>query len=264
MNSLNIASQFLNSTWDGTWNNLENFAALKQGKGWGGSTVEQEVESCLSLLKEEPKLIIDVGANIGLYTEYLLQKVPRATYFLFEPSRKNSQILGNKFYSCDNVFCSQYALSNETASKNLYSDVEGSGLASLTKRRLDHFNISMDFVEEVNTVRFDDFLNFDDVPEVFETIDYVKLDVEGHELSVLDGFGTNMHRTKLIQFEFGGCNIDTRTYFQDFWYFFKDKNFSLYIITPDGPEKLNNYKESFEFFTTTNYIALNNFFETEL
>ena len=137
--------------------------------------------------------------------------------------------------------------------------MEGSGLASLSKRRLDHFNISMDVVETVNTIRFDEFLSFDDVPEIPEIIDYVKMDVEGHELSVLKGFGSFIDKVKLVQFEFGGCNIDTRTYFQDFWYFFKEKNFSLYVITPyEGPQKINEYKESSEFFTTTNYIALNN------
>ena len=117
----------------------------------------------------------------------------------------------------------------------------------------------MDVVETVNTIRFDEFLSFDDVPEIPEIIDYVKMDVEGHELSVLKGFGSFIDKVKLVQFEFGGCNIDTRTYFQDFWYFFKEKNFSLYVITPyEGPQKINEYKESSEFFTTTNYIALNN------
>jgi len=257
-NIKNNVLNFLNQNWDGTWDSLEKFSALNQGKGWGGS-INDEIDSCLSLLKDKPKIIVDIGANVGLYTEALLKKEPNAIYFLFEPSQRNIKILNNKFFSYDNVYCSSYALSEETAIKNLYSDVEGSGLASLSKRRLDHFNISMDVVETVNTIRFDEFLSFDDVPEIPEIIDYVKMDVEGHELSVLKGFGSFIDKVKLVQFEFGGCNIDTRTYFQDFWYFFKEKNFSLYVITPyEGPQKINEYKESSEFFTTTNYIALNN------
>jgi hypothetical protein len=64
-------------------------------------------------------------------------------------------------------------------------------------------------------------------------IDYVKIDVEGWELSVLQGFGDLVYNMRVIQFEFGGSNIDTRTFFQDFWYFFKDHNFSIYrIIAP--------------------------------
>jgi hypothetical protein len=49
----------------------------------------------------------------------------------------------------------------------------------------------------------------------------VKMDIEGHELTALKGFGAALDVARVLQFEFGGCNIDSRTYFQDFWYFLK-------------------------------------------
>jgi hypothetical protein len=117
----------------------------------------------------------------------------------------------------------------------------------------------MNLEENVEVIKFEDFLKFDDIPkDLPKIIDYVKIDVEGNELKVLQGFGDIIKNVKLIQFEFGGCNIDTRTYFQDFWYFFKDNNFSLYIISQSGPVKIENYSEPYEYFSTTNYIALNN------
>lgn len=243
------------SSWD--WNSLEKFSALMQGKGWGTSTISEEINCCVQLLNYEPKLIIDIGANKGLYTEELLKKFPNSTYFLFEPSQHNIKILADKFYNFDNVYCSEYALSNETSSKNLYADKIGSGLSSLSKRRLDHFNIFMDVVETVSTIRFDEFLKFDDIPNKFDVIDYVKIDIEGYEIFALQGFGDRILDVNIVQFEFGGCNIDTKTYFQDFWYFFKEKNFLIYRITPTGPEKIDYYDESLEYFSTTNYIALN-------
>ena len=85
----------------------------------------------------------------------------------------------------------------------------------------------------------------------------VKIDVEGHELTALKGFGNALNATRVLQFEFGGCNIDTRTYFQDFWYFFKGQDFEIYRITPVGAEKITRYNERDEFFSTTNYIAVN-------
>jgi len=84
------------------------------------------------------------------------------------------------------------------------------------------------------------------------------MDVEGSELKILEGMGIFIKKIKLIQFEFGGCNIDSRTFFQDFWYYFKKNNFDLFRITPTGPKKIKEYSESDEFFRTTNYIALNN------
>lgn len=52
-----------------------------------------------------------------------------------------------------------------------------------------------------------------------EHIHLLKIDVEGHELDVLHG-ATEMFQRKAIDvvtFEFGGCNIDTHTFFQNFF-----------------------------------------------
>ena len=73
----------------------------------------------------------------------------------------------------------------------------------------------MNEIEEVNLMRFDNYWDEN------KYIDFVKIDVEGHELEVLEGFGNLIKITKLIQFEFGGCNIDTRTFFKIFGISFK-------------------------------------------
>ena len=84
----------------------------------------------------------------------------------------------------------------------------------------------MNFEEQVSLIRFDEYWKNQD-----QLIDYVKIDVEGHELDVLEGFGELINKIKLIQFEFGGCNIiDTELFFQDFWYFFKKKNFFCIVF----------------------------------
>jgi hypothetical protein len=65
-------------------------------------------------------------------------------------------------------------------------------------------------------------------------IDVLKLDVEGHEMDVLRGAGETLRRVRVIQWEFGGCNIDTRTYFQDFWYFLTEAGFKISRLGPRG------------------------------
>ena len=206
-------------------------------------------------MKKKPIVFIDIGANKGLYTEYLLKKFPNLRSYLFEPSDLNYKILSNKFLSRNNIFINKLGLHKSNSKGILYSDSYGSGLASVTKRRLDHMNIDFDKEEEIKLLRFDKYW----VNE--ELIDYVKMDVEGHELDVLKGFGKLIYKTKLIQFEFGGCNIDTRTFFKDFWYFFLEKNFIIYRITPRGCNLIKNYIESDEYFYgPTNYIAINKSF----
>ena len=236
-------------------NSIEQLSALKQGKGWGAGTIREEVDCCISLLSKSPSTIIDIGANKGLYTEELLKRYPESDYFLFEPSTVNSHILHQKFNRYRNIRIFQEAVSNSTGNAKLFSNEEGSGLASLTKRKLDHFGIDMDIEQSIDTIRLDEFLN-SNLPA--QLIDYVKIDIEGHELDALNGMGERIRDIKIIQFEFGGCNIDTRTFFQDFWYFFKDNNFRIYRITPTGCNLIPSYRESDEFFSTTNYIAVNN------
>jgi FkbM family methyltransferase len=184
------------------------------------------------MLQILPRLAVDIGGNIGNYTAELRKKNLSLEIHTFEPSTTNIEKLRYRFRNDSLIKLVPLALSDEAGSATLFSNEPGSGLASLTKRRLDHFRIPFEAKE-------------------------VKIDIEGHELAALKGFGAALEAVRVLQFEFGGCNIDTRTYFQDFWYFFKEQNFDIYRITPLGTEKISRYKESDEYFTTTNYIAAN-------
>jgi FkbM family methyltransferase len=230
---------------------LELAAQISQGKGWGSGTVDLEVKAAAKLLENNPQLCVDVGGNKGGYTKALLREF-QTKVVVFEPSKKNYQILEDTFSSSDLVKVENLALSNKSAVSTLYADWDGSGLASLTKRKLDHFGISFDFAEQVRTTRFEDYwIDTLGCPE----IGLVKLDIEGHELLALDGFGDAINHIELIQFEFGGCNIDTRSYFQDFWHFFGQYSFEIYRLGPFGLQKIERYSERDEFFSTTNYYA---------
>jgi FkbM family methyltransferase len=159
-----------------------------------------------------------------------------------------------KYGQNKNISIEQKAISNFEGEATLYSNDHGSGLASLSKRRLAHFGIEFENFEQVPVIRFEDYWE-DQLGS--QSIDFVKLDIEGHELDALNGFRKALKSIRLIQFEFGGCNIDSRTYFQDFWYFFKENNFVLFRMTPLGIHKISSYSELDETFKTTNILAKN-------
>ena len=235
---------------------FERLFSYLKGKGYGSTTVEQEVRQLKSLLTVKPLLAIDVGGNKGLYALELRKNFPDLEIHIFEPSKTNVEILLNKFKGDPLVVIVPFALSDHEGEGKLYSDYLGSGMASLIKRRMDHFGTNLNNVEEVRIIKFESYWK---TVLKNRNIDIFKLDIEGYELNAMSGMGDAINITHAIQFEFGGCNIDTKTYFQDFWYFFQKVKFSIYRITPVGLERIKKYKESDEFFMTTNFIAIKNY-----
>ncbi len=199
-------------------------------------------------------LAIDIGGNVGNYTKALRSSVLDLEIHIFEPSNTNFKKLKASFGNDSLIKINHFGIANVECDSTLYSDKSGSVLGSLSKRRVDHFDF--DFTEDVKLIRFEDYWK-DKLNS--RVIDLIKLDIEGHEMQALEGFGSCLAVTKVIQFEFGGCNIDTKTYFQDFWYFFKENKFDLYRITPFGLNPIRKYSEIDECFRTTNYIAVNQF-----
>lgn len=233
---------------------IEKRSAGFQGKGYGGKTVALEVRSCAKLLRRAPTLAVDIGGNIGDYTAALRATFPALEIHTFEPSSTNVEKLKRRFASDPSITIVQRAVSNDSGLATLFSDSPGSGLGSLTKRNLDHVAVPFDAEETVRTVRFEDYWR-DALAQ--RAIDLVKMDIEGHELAALQGFGKAIAAIGVIQFEFGGCNIDTRTYFKDFWQFFGDHGFDLYRIAPWGLDRIRRYRENEECFLATNFLAAN-------
>ena len=233
---------------------VEQLAAYIQGKGFGASTIEHECQMIKQLVTHDPLLVIDIGGNVGDYAAVLRREYPLSEIHVFEPSAINVKKLNVRFSEDNRIKVVPYAVSDTVGSAVLFSNDAGSGLGSLTQRRLDHHNIDFDVKENVELIRFEDYwlqnLNS-------KILDIVKIDVEGHELSVLKGFGRAIRSSRIIQFEFGGTNIDTRTFFQDFWYFFKEHNFEIFRISPVGLQQMIGYGESDESFQIANYIAVN-------
>ncbi len=227
--------------------------------GQGGSTENSgerlAAEYVLAKLAthHENFCLFDVGANAGDYS-LLLSEVfkSKAQIFAFEPSLKTYQRFLHNTQTLKNVKAHHFGFGNENTRITLFSNADESGLASLYDRRLDHFNIALSQKEDIELRTLDGFCT----EEGIRQIHFLKLDVEGHELKVLEGAKELLKtgRIHFIQFEFGGCNIDSRTYLQDFYYLLKDQ-YQLYRIVKDGIYPITAYNEAYEAFKTTNYLA---------
>lgn len=224
-----------------------------QGKGWGGSTVDEEVQAALSLLPSqmiEFPIVLDVGANVGAWSAALLLATPSAQVYQFEPSAAAFAKLEGRFVGDDRAHQVHAALGQHIGSARLWADAPGSGLGSLYNRRMDHFGINFTHFEEVPLQTLDSWRLSNQVDPSL-----LKLDVEGHELAVLRGASETLKSVCVVQFEFGGCNIDSRTFFQDYFYFFREAGFRILRLGPKGLEPIDRYREIDEVFTTTNFFA---------
>lgn len=224
------------------------------GKGHGTKTVAAEVKGIERLLgRSDLRLCVDIGANVGNYSAELLRRFPNAEVWAFEPSSTNIEKLAERFEGKSRFHLEPVAVGEEDGEATLFADSPGSGLGSLSKRDLSYLGLDFDYRETIRVRRFEPFWR-DTLGGA--AIDLLKLDVEGHELAALNGAGAAVQHCHAIQFEFGGCNIDTRTYFRDFWDFFTERGFALHRITPFGLLHVDRYSERDEIFTTTNYIAV--------
>jgi FkbM family methyltransferase len=237
---------------------IEHVIPFLLGKGYGTATLPQEIKLVYSLLPQAPKLAIDIGANIGDYTAALRQRTPSLETHLFEPAATNLKKLEARFSKQPHTTIIAAGVAETAGKATLFADAPGSGMASLSQRDLTQYGIDFSHTESIKLVRFEEYWqeNLKQRP-----IDFIKIDIEGHELQALKGMGKALAHTRLIQFEFGGTHLDTRIIWRDFWAFFQAQNYSLYRVTPLGLLPITHYRAMDELFTIANYLALNNQFK---
>lgn len=237
------------------WKRLHNVSLV--GMNFGNLDIhidgEKEILKCLSQKPNKP-VIFDVGANIGEYSLEVISIFGKnVRLYCFEPSKKAFNSLKENLSGYPNIKLYNFGLGQKNEITTLFYSRQGSGLASIFKRRLNHFNIQMEHREKIELRGLDDFCK----ENLINHIHFLKLDTEGNELQILQGAREliNSNSIDFIQFEFGGANIDSRTFFQDFFYLL-NPNYRIHRILKNGLVPIDNYEEKQEIFDAINYLAV--------
>lgn len=156
-----------------------------------GDTITREIESSgeydsntlnslVDILgKIKPKVALDVGANIGNHSLLIAQYTVRL--IAFEPVSFIYNVLKNNLSQNNIGHADAYnlGLSNQKISRTIHILNNGNlGSSSI------EVNKDVEETQEINTVIADEFLK---EINAAQHIDFIKMDVEGHEVSVILG-----------------------------------------------------------------------------
>ena len=147
------------------WKFLHRVSLAGMNYGRGGSTSESGehwlLDSLLRLAKEKgPLVFFDVGANVGDYSVEIINKFgQKVSLYSFEPSSLAFSTLESRLGGYPNVQLFNFGLGEKEESATLCSPEAGLGIASVYRRRLDHFGVSMNHTEEIKLRTLDSFCN---------------------------------------------------------------------------------------------------------
>lgn len=178
---------------------------------------------------------VDIGANIGNHSVFFAESF--RTVLAFEPHPRIYELL--RFNSFGRrIIPLNYGLSNAPSTRLLSVDQENLGASRILTGDADPQH------EGSNYLRIE-VCRLDDVPEILEQqrISLVKIDVEGHELQVLEGAVNLIDRERpVIVFEQGADSISKGT--SPAIDFLREKGYRLYTIRNNfylGPKRVARY-----------------------
>jgi len=204
-------------------------------------------------------IVVDVGANIGLHTLNMARMVGNTgQVFAFEPDPSNFEILGEnvKINNYQNIILEKKAIGDKHGRTTLYqSDHPGNHrLFPQTKQAKGEVEVELTSLDKY-------FID----SNLAEKINFIKIDVEGLEFSVLNGMKNILKNNKKIKilFEFMPKNIMEVGFVPiDLLNYITSNGFKLYCIDERTKKLLDvsNNEEILKLCSSTNNTISRNLF----
>jgi FkbM family methyltransferase len=200
------------------------------------------------LAKNDIKVCLDVGANIGRYSDLLLTNLETEVYAV-EPSVSSFKSLEESARRRPgSLHPIRAALSDTIGTGTLYAKSAGAETATLDRSLL-----SVAPLEEEVRVTTADAL----VAELgLKRLDFVKIDTEGYEREVLSGMKETLQRLRpfAVQFEFNHLQLKRGYSVYDLSALLP--GYDLYRLLPHGRLPIDPTRASANIFMFSNVIAI--------
>ncbi len=108
-------------------------ASLADWERHHDATVAAEVQRILTHLPERGARFVDVGANIGLFSEHILRARPDAEAWLFEPVGDLFEHCSKRFAGRERVHVERFALGHRAESATIWKARHNPGGNSLVR-----------------------------------------------------------------------------------------------------------------------------------
>jgi FkbM family methyltransferase len=155
------------------------------------------------IFRNTPKgIYVDVGCNHPIQNNntYLLHKRGWEGVNI-DLDKENIEIFN---VARPNDFNLNVAISDSRGTKNVYYFHSSSEINTLNKKTSDSHLTKTKNIFKINTDTLDNIISL----SPYKNIDILSIDVEGHELEVLNGFNFNKYQPKLIVIEYLDLSIN--------------------------------------------------------
>lgn len=174
---------------------------LEQKTGWIKKGEDDIPKYVLKKYLPDNPVIIDCGAHVGSDAIELSRIFPRARIYCFEPVSDIFNKLQHNVRKYPNIDCFQIALSLKNGKNKMFISSGGSDGSSSLNRPKDHLEdhptVDFNTEEEVLTRTLDSWAENNNI----SAVDFLWLDMQGHEFSMLSNSLTILPTVKAIHSE---------------------------------------------------------------
>ena len=201
--------------------------------------------------------IVDAGAHDGTYAEYIFNLNPSVTIHCFEPTASAFDELKVRLANeikTGKLIANNAGLSTEIGEAELFIYNELDQRNSLHLNPGHDFDSSLLHKEKIKLTTLDDYIERFKISR----IDFLKIDVEGHEIKVIEGAASALKKKiiKCIQFEYNNNWAAAGFTLERAFNILISNGFKIFRLTMWGKIPVNRFKPKLENYIHSNYIAV--------